>query len=136
LDKGYKDIVFQQSKAPRTIKNIAQDVNTLIGKRGSIGDKDLSFEQKVALKRLSSDLKTIKRNAKRVGKTVEEYLADTKVDPKVAALLGQKSSVLEKYAGSINLERQDIPKEFKEFETQIQNPKKKQPVILENKTHQ
>ena len=125
-EADYGRFLIKEKNQNRTIKDTIQDVNTLIGKRGSIGDAALSFNQKVALKRLTGDIKVFQRNAKKVGKTVEEYLVDMKVDPKVAALLGRKSGELKKYAGSINLERQEIPREFKEFETQIQNPKKPQ----------
>ena len=103
----------------RGIKHTIQDINDLLGERGELGDVNLSTKQIEALNRLRGD-------AAKAKKSVEEFLIEMKVDPKVAALMGQKAEALKKYAGSINLEKQDIPDSFKQFETVIQEPKKVQ----------
>lgn len=107
---------YEEVFKDRTLKDTLKDVNELLGERGEIGDAKLSLRQTQAYNRLKTDIKVFKRNAKRTKKTVEEYLIDLKIDPKVAALLGETTTELKKYAGSINLEKQKIPREFKEFE--------------------
>ena len=109
----------------RTIKDTVKDVNALLGERGEIGNAALTMRQTEAYGRLVKDVKVFKRNAQRLNKSVEEYLKDMKIDPKVAALLGEKTNELKKYAGSINLEKQNIPKELKSFEIEIAKGRKK-----------
>ena len=109
----------------RTLKDTLKDVNALLGERGEIGNATRTLRQNEAYNRLKKDLTVFKRNAKRVNKTVEEYLIDLKIDPKVAALLGEKTTELKKYAKSVNLEKQDVPREFKEFQAEIAKGSKK-----------
>ena len=85
----------------------------------SLAGRELTAEQQAALTRLKGDLKVIKRNAARTGKTIETYLVDLKVDPEVAVLLSRKADDIGKYAASVNLERQDIPEEYKHLETDL-----------------
>ena len=115
-------------KGKRTVKDIVKDVNAVFGERGEIGKADLTLEQQAALTRLSGDIDVIRKNAERTAKTVERYLIDLKFDPKVAAVLSRKAEDLQKYARSINLEKQEVPEQYKQLETDIglTKPKKDQ----------
>ncbi|MCJ7615464.1 MAG: hypothetical protein MUO43_02890, partial [Desulfobacterales bacterium] len=81
---------------------------------------------KAAASRLGKDIDVIKKNAQKTGKTVEKNLEDAGYDPRVASLLVRNQEELAKYAGSVNLEKQEIPREFKQFEAAIAKPKKTQ----------
>jgi hypothetical protein len=106
--------------------NVIKDVNTALGKRGSIDPKEtLTAEQQAAMMRLKGDLDVIKKNAKKTGKTIEKYLVDLGYDPKVASILQKNSEEIPKYAKSINLERQDIPEDYKRFELDLLGGEKK-----------
>lgn len=109
----------------RSVKDIAKDINTALGKRGSIEIGDLNPEQEAAILRLKGDIENIKSEAKKVGKTVEKYLLDKRYDPQTAYLLHKYADELPKYARSINLQRQDIPEDYKAFEATLLDPKPK-----------
>jgi len=115
-----------KAEESRTVSDIAKDVNTALGERGSIGGKTRTPEQEAAYHRLRGDVEVFAKSAKKVGKTLEQYLLDMKMDPKVAALLARTGGDLKKYAGSVNLKKQDIPEQFKQFETDIAQPKRVQ----------
>lgn len=127
----------------RKLGDIAKDVNTALGKKGAVGDVGgMSPDQLAAYERLTRDYLVIRRNAKRLGKSVEDYLKGLKVDPAVAAAMNRNADALlahasavygadtlkryeeaatqepreGKYAGSVNLTKQDISQAGKQLE--------------------
>jgi len=94
-DSFFIDTMRQERARP--IDQITKDFGTLLGEtwrseRGSISFKELTGEQKLAAERLVRDISVISRNAKRTGKTIQQYLVDLKeATPEVA-------QALEKYA--------------------------------------
>ena len=114
----------QLGLSKRTIKEVIQDINASLGEKGGIGGK-LTPEQEAAKQRLSQDLGYLNSQAKKSGKSLYDYLILEGVHPDVAkALAGE----LPKYAGSINLQRQNIPDNYKAFELELSQarPKKVQ----------
>ena len=133
----------------RSVKDMLRDVNTAVGKTGSLGYdlKTMTPERRAAYDRLAKDILMIKRNAGRVGKDVGEYLTSMGVDQQVidaitqnygsvvdhaAAVYGQQ--ILDKtenppaprdgkYAGSVNLDKQNIPHSAKDLELAIAKEK-------------
>lgn len=82
----------------RPMGEIAQDLKKIIDldERGSISGQPLSKENVQAYYRLQKDFNAIAQNAKRVGKTIEQYLTDLGVDPEVIRYMGQKIQETEK----------------------------------------
>jgi len=133
----------------RSVKDMLRDVNTAVGKTGSLGYDFLTMtpERRAAYDRLAKDILMVKRNAGRVGKDVGEYLTSMGVDRQVidaitqnyggvvdhaAAVYGQQ--ILDKtenppaprdgkYAGSVNLDKQNIPQSAKDLELAIAKEK-------------
>uniref|UniRef100_A0A6M3IGS0 Putative structural protein n=1 Tax=viral metagenome TaxID=1070528 RepID=A0A6M3IGS0_9ZZZZ len=126
-EQEQKDMFDTASEQPRTIKDVAKDLSTVIGEKGALtlDPKKFTPEQQAAVVRLQGDLKHIKTRAEKVGKTVEQYLLDRKVDPQVAYLIHKYADDLPKYARSINLEKQDIPEDYKAFEASLLSSKPK-----------
>lgn len=78
----------------RKVSDIAKDILAVRPKLGTLGEKGmagdfggLTRQQQAAVKRLNEDLLTFRKNAKDAGKSLEQYLADIKIDPKLAAAL-------------------------------------------------
>jgi len=108
--------------ASRSIKDILSDLNTLLGEKGSLNlseIKNLSPEQQAAYLRVNKDIAALRRNAERVGQDFKDYLINMKVPPDIAEMMARKAEDLPKYAKSVNLEKQDIPTDLKQFEADI-----------------
>ncbi|RJQ58944.1 MAG: hypothetical protein C4530_09990 [Desulfobacteraceae bacterium] len=112
---------------PGTLQQILSDINTLMGEKGAIGNiGDLTPEQRAAYANLKLNYQVIVKNAERAGKTVRQYLQDLKYDPAVVSLLVQKSrEQLPKFAGSVNLEKQELTDDLKRFEADLLNDRPK-----------
>jgi hypothetical protein len=142
----------------RKLADIARDVNTALGKKGSVGDVGgMSPDQLAAYDRLTKDYLVLRRNAKRVGKTVEDYLKGLRVDPVVAAAMQRNADALlahasamyganilkryedaadqkpreGKYAGSVNLDKQDISAAGKQLEMALAADQPKRTITWE-----
>jgi hypothetical protein len=125
---------------PRTVKDVAADIKTVIsppkekaplgniiknkkfrtGEKGELNFGSLDKDQRAAYTRLVKDLDVIKRNAKRIGKPISNYLVDLGEDPRVAKAIQNDFAIPkppiqptskrdEKYAGSINVTKQNLP---------------------------
>jgi SOS response regulatory protein OraA/RecX len=58
----------------RTPVDIIKDVNTALGKRGELGNKEVVGEQKEARERLNQDLERLRSEASKAGVKIEDYL--------------------------------------------------------------
>lgn len=75
----------------RSLGAMARDLNIMLGEKGAIGDLgSLSPERQMAYLRLKADFSIIARNAKRTGKTIENYLLDLGIDKETVALLSRE----------------------------------------------
>jgi len=85
----------------RPFGEIARDLKSIIDldERGSITGETLSGDKLQAYYRLKNDFAAIARNAKRVGKTIDQYLTDLGVDPEVIKYIGQKTQEVTKEKG-------------------------------------
>lgn len=114
----------------RNIADTLKDLNDFFGEKGAIAPEgiDLTKGQKAALSRLRGDLETYKAKAKEAGKALDQWLIDSGVEPETASLLMREAEEMGKYAGSINIERQNIPEELKQVEHDLMadRPKKTQ----------
>ncbi|MCP4613013.1 MAG: hypothetical protein GY845_30335 [Planctomycetes bacterium] len=118
MQKGYKKRYGQQTTsgkseklAARTPVDIAKDINTALGNKGKVGDMELTPEQAAAYKRLAKDVDAIKRNAKRVGKDVEQYLKDLKYDPEVVKAIVQEGEKIKKVSETVKAPPVEIKRE-------------------------
>ena len=68
------DTTYHKSTKPRSVSQILKDVNSAIGKRGAIGSKAISGEQRAAIERITSD-------AKIAGKTISVFLKEAGATP-------------------------------------------------------
>jgi len=82
----------------RSVGDIARDMLTVLDserllheERGSLEDKPLKPEQQAAYNRLKADFGTIVKNAKKAGKSMENYLTDLGFDPETVKYLALKT---------------------------------------------
>ncbi len=81
-----------QPKEPRTLKNTLSDINTAIGKKGAVGDIGRTPEQQAAIDRLGGDMEALKARAREAGLSLQQYLINEGIDPKIALLVSNHSN--------------------------------------------
>lgn len=80
-----------QKQGQRTLKSFLGDLNNALGERGSTSG-ERTPEQQAAIDRLGADLDTLKARAREAGVSLEQYLRNEGIDPKVAALVSNHSN--------------------------------------------
>lgn len=96
---------------------VIKDINAALGDRGSVGPTPLTPGQEAARLRLSGDLTRLVDEARTAGKSLYDYLVEQGTDPAVAAALSRPSA--DKYAGSTNLNRQDLTDQARQAEQDL-----------------
>ncbi len=76
----------------RTLKNTLSDINTAIGKKGAVGDIGRTPEQQAAIDRLGGDMEALKARAREAGLSLQQYLINEGIDPKIALLVSNHSN--------------------------------------------
>ncbi|MCP4262835.1 MAG: hypothetical protein GY774_35800, partial [Planctomycetes bacterium] len=136
VQKAIKDIdsdVAAKLAKKSGVKIILKDLNTIFGEKGAVGDiGKMTKEQRIAVKRLESELTKIKGNAAKVNKSVNQYLQDLGTDSAVAKYVDERAQDLPKMVGGINLQRQNIPKTAKEIEKDIADTRLKETITWQD----
>jgi len=74
IAKNWKGLDKELKAAPRTIVDIAKDISTALGEKGTVGKQELTEKQVAARARLTEDMRQIKMAADNAKVSIEEHL--------------------------------------------------------------
>lgn len=99
VPKGAADLWHKGEQNLRSFPEIARDLKTVmeLNEKGEIGNLgSLPPEKQAAYTRLKKDFLTISQNARRAGKSIENYLGDLGIDKDLIAYMVRESQAAQK----------------------------------------